>query len=151
MARTPNERIDLSLTEDLVKKACAIVEAGNFRTIAFQRLGISKNTWASWIQRGKKEIREFDAGKRDKLTVKATLVRELDAAEARCHQRLLQDVVDSEDPRVKTWFLERRYGKLYSRNPNAHVDDETGTEVKLDANQVLAEKLGQLLGALNED
>ena len=39
----------------------------------------------------------------------------------------------------------RRYNKLYSKNPNAHVDDETGEESKVDALEILAEKLRTLL------
>ncbi len=145
MARTSNERIDLSLTDELVKKACDIVEAGNFRYIAAQRLGIPRNTWASWLTRGRKELKEHTAGDRDRLTVKASLVVELDKAEARCHQRILQDVVDSDNVQAKMWFLERRYNKLYSKNPNARIDDESGEEIELNAAQILAEKLAQFL------
>ena len=145
MARTSNERIDLTLTDELVDKACAIVEAGNFRYIAAQRLGISRTTWISWLARGRRELKEAEEGKRDRLTVKASLVVKLDAAEARCHQRILQDVVDSDNVQAKMWFLERRYNKLYSKNPNARIDDESGEEVELDASQILAEKLLQFL------
>ena len=147
---TQHESINLSLTEETVAAACAIVEAGNFRYIAAQRLGIPRNTWSSWLTRGRKELREHADGKRDKLTVKATLVLELDKAEARCHQRLLQDVVESENVQAKMWFLERRYNKLYSKNPNARIDDDTGEEVEVSATDILAEKLAQLLDATEE-
>ncbi len=63
----------------------------------------------------------------------------------RCHQLLLQDVIGSDSVQAKQWFLERRYNKLYSKNPNAHVDDETGEESKVDALEILAEKLRTLL------
>ena len=142
---TQKESLNLSLTDDLVAKACAIVEAGNFRYVAAQRLGIPASTWNSWLHRGKKELREFAADKRDDLTVKATFVRELDKAEARCHQRLLQDVVESDSIQAKQWFLERRYNKLYSKNPNVNFDDETGETTKVDAFEVLAEKLRTLM------
>ena len=142
---TYNEAFNLSLTEDIVAEACRIVEAGNYRRIAAKRLGIPLNTWNSWLQKGKKEMREYAAGKRTHVTVKATLVRELDKAEARCHQLLLQDVIGSDSVQAKQWFLERRYNKLYSKNPNAHVDDETGEEAKVDALEILAEKLRTLL------
>lgn len=142
---TPQEAVNLSLTDDLVREACRIVEAGNFRYVAAQRLGVPASTWNSWLHRGKKELREFASGKRDHVTVKATLVRELDKAEARCHQRLLQDVVESDSVQAKQWFLERRYNKLYSRNPNARIDDETGEETKVDALEILADKLRTLM------
>jgi len=43
------------------------------------------------------------------------------------------------------WFLERRWNKLYSRNPNAVIDDETGETIKRDMVAQLAEKLAQFV------
>jgi hypothetical protein len=142
---TQMESLNLSLTDDLVREACKIVEAGNFRKVAAQRLGVPMSTWNSWLQRGKKELREFSSGKRTSVTVKASFVRELDKAEGRCHARLLQDVISSDSIQAKQWFLERRYNKLYSKNPNAHIDDETGEESKVDALEILADKLRTLM------
>jgi hypothetical protein len=144
---TQMESLNLSLTDDILREACQIVEAGNFRYVAAQRLGVPASTWNSWLHRGKKELREYASGKRDHVTVKASFVRELDKAEARCHQRLLQDVITSDSIQAKQWFLERRYNKLYSKNPNARIDDETGEETKVDALEILADKLRTLMDA----
>lgn len=143
---TYSERVDLTLTPEMVKKVCAIVARGNFRYVAFQEVGVQRSTWAAWVTKGRKELREFAEGKRDKLTIKATLVVELDRAEAKAHTRILKDVVESDDPRLKMDFLKARYNKLYSRNPNAHVDDEDGTETQVDALELLADKLRSLMG-----
>lgn len=143
--KTYAERIDLTLTDEMVAEACAIVERGNFRYVAAQRLGVSHGTWASWLERGRKELREHTSGKRDTLTVKAKLVVELERAEAQCHERLLQDVLEADDPRLKMDFLKARYGKLYSRNPNARIDDETGEKVKIEIAEILADKLSQFM------
>lgn len=146
--KTYSERIDLGLTDAIVEKACAIVAAGNFRYVAAQRLGVPKGTWQGWLTRGRKELAEYAEGKRErkKLTVKAKLVTELEKAEGECHSRLLQDVLDSNSIQAKQWFLERRYNKLYSTNPNAHIDDETGETETFDAAAILAEKLRQFMG-----
>jgi uncharacterized protein (DUF2384 family) len=113
--------------------------------MAAAKMGIPIQTFNGWSVRGKKELRDHAAGRRKTLTIKADLVQARDAAEARCHEKILLDVVTSDSIQAKQWFLERRWNKLYSRNPNARIDDETGAEVKVDALDLLAEKLRGLM------
>lgn len=136
----------LQLTADMVDEMARIVRGGNFRYVAAQRLGVPTRTLQSWLLRGRKEIRRFEEGRVDEsdLTLKAALVWALDEAEALAHQDILADVVHSESVQAKMWFLERRYNKLYSRNPNAVVDDEHQDTYKVDAVQLLAERLKEL-------
>ena len=143
--RKIKDRFDLGIDADLVKKLSKIVEAGNFRYVAIQRLGISQNTFADWIRKGKKELRDFEAGRRDWVSTRAILVEELEKAEGKCHARILQDIVSSDNLNAKMWFLERRYNKMYTKNPNAKIDDESGETIKIDAASLLAEKLSQLM------
>ena len=147
---TRSEALNLTLNPEIVKEAARIVGDGNFRYMAAQELGIPLSTFQRWIYEGRREIREFGEGKRDKLTVKADLVFAMEKSEAKAHKRLLADVVGSEDVKAKIWFLERRWNKMYSRNPNAHIDPETLEEEKKSGAQVLAEKLSQLLEAVEE-
>ena len=148
--RKIKDRFDLDLDMDKIKKICRIVEAGNFRYVACQRLGISLNTFSNWIQNGKKDLREFEAGRRDYITTRVLLIEELEKAEGKCHSRLLHDIVSSDNLTAKMWFLERRWNKLYNKNPNAKIDDETGETIKIDATAILADRLSQLLEGSKE-
>jgi len=129
----------LTLTDRVIEEAAAIVGAGNFRYVAFQRLGIPVATFQAWIRKGLKARREGVDN------IQAKLVRALDMAEGECHAQLLQDVLSADDPRLKMDFLRARYNKLYSNNPNAHLDDETGEMIKREAAEILAEKLSRFL------
>ena len=129
----------LTLTDRVIEEAAAIVGAGNFRYVAFQRLGIPVATFQAWIRKGLKDRRDGSDSKQ------ADLVRALDMAEGECHAQLLQDVLSADDPRLKMDFLRARYNKLYSNNPNAHLDDETGEMIKREAAEILAEKLSRFL------
>ena len=135
----------LSLTEKTLNEACDIVRAGNFRKIAASRLGVPLATWASWLRRGRSELEDFTKGKCKSLGLKGRLIVELDRAEAEAHQDMLTDVVKNGSPELKLKFLRLRYGKLYSANPNAHLDDETGEEIKRTAADILAEKLAAFI------
>lgn len=140
----PKRGRKLTLTSDKIDRIVEIVERGNFRYVVQQRLGISPRTFSSWVERGKKERLKVEDGEQDP-TVFTELVTRLEEAEAKVHQRLLQDVIEAEDPKCKMWFLERRWNKLYSRNPNAVIDDETGETIKRDMVAQLAEKLAQFV------
>lgn len=134
------------LTDELIRDACAIIRDGNFRTIAFARLGIPTYTWSSWVKRGNHELKDVAAGRKKEsdLTLKAKMCLELNAAEAECHEELLLDVLSNGSPELKMKFLQRRYGKLYSNNPNA-IEDESGEEVQRSAVDILAEKLANFV------
>ena len=85
MGKPHKQHINLSLTEDIIREACEIVGAGNFRYVAAGRLGIPLKTWNSWVKRGKNELEDYRSGNREELTLKAQFVTELEQAEARCH------------------------------------------------------------------
>ncbi len=130
------------LTEELIEALADIVRAGNFRYIASQRMGVPITTFRQWLVRGRKERA---AGKE---TLQVKLLIALDKAEAECHQTLLQDVLSAEGPgaeRLKMDFLKARYNKLYSKNPNAHLDDGTMEETKVDALELIADRLRTLM------
>ncbi len=144
-ARKIKDRFDLDITPELIRKMARIVEAGNFRYVACQRMGISQNTFSTWIRKGNKERREYEAGRQDWVSSRVLLIEALEEAEGKCHSRLLQDIVSSDNLTAKMWYLERRYNKMYSKNPNAKIDDESGETIKIDATAILAERLSQLI------
>ena len=134
----------LTLTQELVDQLAEIVGKGNFRYVARGRCGIPEKTFENWLSRGRKELRELQAGRRKSVTLKADLVMALDKAENEIHSQIIEDVLASDNLKIKVEYLYRRYGKLYSKNPNAH-DDDTGETVSVDPLELLAEKLGQFL------
>jgi transposase-like protein len=133
----PGRKPRRALTPQLITEAAEFIGQGNFRYVAAQRLGVNQNTFQSWIQTGKKHI-EIE---RDSLEAK--LAYEVERAEAECHSRILSNVLASDDVKLQLEFLRLRYNKLYSKNPNAHHDDETGTTEKVDVAALLLEKLSQ--------
>ena len=114
--------------------------------VARQRLGVSVSTYDKWIKSGRKQIREVESGKRKSLLLQGKLLIALDEAEGFVHGQMVEDILEKGSIQARQWYLERRFNKLYSRNPAAHLDDETGKEVKIDATALLAEKLKVLLG-----
>ena len=141
-----------TLTEELIQEACAIIRDGNFRTIAFGKLGIPTYTWSSWVKKGNHELKDLAAEKitEEDLSLMAMMCLELNKAEAECHEELLLDVLHSGSPELKMKFLQRRYGKLYSANPNA-IEDESGEEVQRSAMDILAEKLANFVVDAEEE
>lgn len=137
-------RIDTKLTEKIIQDLYDIVRRGNFRYVACQRLGITRGTYTNWTQTGRKQLREFEKGERTYLSLPAKLVLKLDEAEGYVHGEMVEDILEQGSIQARQWFLERRFNKLYSRNPNAHTDDETGEEVTIDPIALLAERLKEL-------
>ena len=147
----------LSLTPKLIGQVCKTIARGNFRYVAFGLEGISKGTWSSWVKRGQKELRKLEAGTlKTDPSLKVDLIRALIKAEARMQCELLENVLEcgkNEDEwrhKDRQWkFLLRRFPKEFSRNPNAHTDDEYGDETfeepKIDASALLASKIQELL------
>ena len=135
------------ITREIVEAAGMLVRSGNFRYVARQSLGLPGNIWENWILRGNREIDNYCAGKRQTVTLYGLFVVELDHAEADVHAKIVRDIMAPDTPiNAKLWYLERRYNKLYSRNPNAHIDDESGKTIEIDVEQVLIERLQALIG-----
>lgn len=136
------------LTKDVMDKFVKIVGEGNFRQTACQMLGIKRWTYCSWIAAGNKQLRDYADGKRKNILIQGQFVQALEKAEAEAHISVLKDVKNSSDVKAKMWYLSRRYNKQYSLNPNAHLDDETGEEVKADTGMAIFERL---VAALKEE
>lgn len=129
------------LSQKIIDEMCAIVRKGNFRTVARQRLGISTSTYDDWVQSGKRQIREVERGERKNLLLQGKLVLALDEAEGIVHGQMVEDILEHGSIQARQWYLVRRFNKLYSLNPNAHIDDETGRTEKADSGAALLERL----------
>jgi hypothetical protein len=130
------------LTEELILQVCGSIRNGNFRTIAFDRYGIPRGTWAGWIDAGHKQLREHAAGERkdEDMDRRAKLCLALNKVEAELHDELIVDVLENGSPELVMKFMRYRWNKLYNNNPNA-TDDATGEDVKRNALDILIGKL----------
>jgi len=132
------------LDDELIEKVFNLIRAGNFRYIAAAACGVNIGTWQKWIRVGSAQIREHAESGSD-LHKEAHLVRAIEKAEADTHNDIIQDVLLGDNMQAKLWYLERRYNKLYNKNPNSRIDDESGETIKLDAASIIAERLRQFI------
>lgn len=139
------------LSHRLIDALCRTVERGNFRYVACQRAGVSWRRYTYWMELAAKERRQRDDGKlKGKPSMYVHLLERLEQSEGEVHAQCVEDVLDSDDARLKMEYLKLRFSKLYSKNPNS-VDDETGRETKIDARELLRERLLAILGPPSED
>jgi hypothetical protein len=133
----------LTLTPAIITKVCRVVALGNFRYVAFGNLGIHRNTWRRWLDEGKKQVASYDPERG--LPPQGRLLIELEKAEANAHEDIIKNVLTKGSPETQLKFLRMRYNKLYTRNPNATVDDESGAENKRTAEDIIRDKLIQFM------
>jgi hypothetical protein len=118
---------NLALTEDIIKNAARLARYGNFKQDIRASLKIPKGTWTSWMQRGKKELKEQSAGLRDKVSLKAKLVLELEAAETEAKNGIFKEIIESDDLDLKFKFITKRFARQFN-DISTYIDDETGEE-----------------------
>ena len=118
---------NLALTEEIIRNAARLARYGNFKQDIRASLKIPKGTWTSWMQRGRKELKEQSAGLRDKVSLKAKLVLELEAAETEAKNGVFKEILESEDLDLKFKFITKRFGRQFN-DTSTYIDDETGEE-----------------------
>jgi len=141
--RAYNQSPACKLTQKILDDFCEIVRQGNFRYVACQRLGISVSMYKNWMESGRRQIRDMEAGERPNLLLQGKLLIGLNEAEGFVHGEMVEDILQSGSISARQWYLERRFNKLYSTNPNAHTDDESGETV--DAVELLRDRLKTIL------
>lgn len=144
--RKPVGRGAVRLTSDMVERFCDEIRKGNYLEVAAHRLGFTKGQMYKWRHRGRKELEELEKGERESVTLCAVLTAEADRASADLHDALIQDVLACDDPKLKFEFMRRRWSKIYSGNPNAVEDPDTGETQQVDVAAMLLEKLSALRG-----
>lgn len=135
------------------ERACKILATGTFRETTRKRLGIPPSLWARWIQDGKRERAELLEGVREELGPCGVFLEEIEKVEGAAHDRILNQGVITAGPEAQRWFLKVRYPELYSGTPARGImDDDSGELVKVDARELLKEKLRALLeGVADKD
>jgi len=147
-------RLTLALVEEFV----AGVRRGNFRETSAHALGVGKAQIYRWLAVGRKYDEEHgEASVPDKKQFESSrayscwyLYHHTILAEGWMHGYLIHDLLSSDSIPAKIWFLKHRFNRLYSNNPNAWVDDETGDVSKIDAPAVILDRLLALLDRTRE-
>ncbi len=135
--------VNRTLCEDLIAEFAASMAKGNFNQISYKRAGISQGQFYSWMRKGKKDHDRFERGLEEKLSLEGQLMVVLGVAEGAIHTALLEDILSCDDPKLKLEFMRLRWPHLYSKNPSAHIDDDTGKEEKVSGFDVLVRKLSE--------
>ncbi len=126
---------------------------GNYRKVAFAFYGISVNTWSKWVAIGNAYINGSQPQRGvspEHGAMCVDLVRRLNQCEAQLEDRLIFDI-SSGSNEDKKWYLRHRHNARYNNNPRARFDDEAGTEYKIDAHELLTERLATLLARAHVD
>src|SRR5689334_12329926 len=82
------------------------LRSGNYRDVASEAAGISKNTLAGWLTRG---WREDDGPYREFLVA-------LMEAERDAETRAVKYIAEHADPKNRQWWLERKYPQRWSKD-----------------------------------
>lgn len=139
---------NLALTEEIIRNAARLAKYGNFRSDIYKALKIPRGTFDAWITRGKKELKEHAAGVRDKVSLKAKLLLELEAAEAQAKNGVFEQILESDDLDLKFKFITKRFGRQF--NDMRYIDDDTG-EVKEQQQSAIDSIASKLLNFLDDE
>jgi hypothetical protein len=76
--------ITLTLNSNMIEEAAEMANKGLFARQIAAALGVPHNTYKSWLERGREELRQYvDGGrKKNQLTLKSTLVLAVEKADA---------------------------------------------------------------------
>ena len=150
MAKAPKIPPNVTLTMKLIDDMCEILVDGNFRVVAAQQFGISRHTMNKWIRIGKKQLEEFDDGKRPwpDVDIRGIFVQRMGIAESSFEKQAVKDILRDGSPEVKLKFLQLTRNRRYTMNQNAIEDPETGEVTKIDPKALLEERLAGLLNKL---
>lgn len=152
MARGPKVPPQVTLTMKIVDGMCKILDKGCFRIVAAQQFGISRHTMNQWIRVGKKQLLEFDEGKRPwpDVDIRGVFVQKMGIAESSFEQRAVTRIIDDGTPSDLLKFLQLTKNRRYTMNPNAIEDPETGEVTMLDPKALLEERMAELLSKLDK-
>lgn len=126
----------LKLNRELIEKAYRYVAAGNYIETVCVYLGISKNTWYTWLKKGEKQrqgiYRDFyDAIKK---------------AEAEAEMRNVAIIQEAarDTWQAAAWFLERKYPERWGKR------ETTIEDIQKKQNEML-ERISKIVEALKDE
>jgi hypothetical protein len=136
----------LAITEELISRASDIIrEIGATRRAAARHVGVSENTFKSWLREAA-DLKDDDDPRRRLLFAVELAEGDAEMALTRAYFAGAQA-----DPQVAQRFLERRFSKgdeKWARTEHLSVTDGDAAPMEMtDARKLLADKLDKLLGA----
>lgn len=112
----------VKLTEERIKTASRLIELGNTVKNIYGALGISKQTWYNWLDKGKKA----------KSGIYKKFYEEVEAAESRAEARFVTMISKAaeENWQAAAWWLERKYPERWGRKDKVDLSaDKDGFKV----------------------
>lgn len=111
------------LTPGLQATLVEFIDAGNYRCVAAQAVGVGERTLRDWMKRGEDEPDSIYADFR----------REVLEAEAAAERRMVAIVVmaAAEDPKHAQWYLERKFHQRWGRKDKYEHTGEAGGPVQI--------------------
>jgi len=151
--RQPINALSRFLTIEIVDDFTAKIRRGNFRYLAAQSIGFDHRQIYRWLKIGQNYDEDHPDSRPDREAFDQAdheykcwhLYVETIKAEGLMHDQAMMDILMSDNAAIKMRFLERRFNRLYSNNPNAWVDDSDGSVTKIDGSTVLAERIAAML------
>lgn len=159
MSRTASK-----LTDRLIEEVEAQVAMGNFRSVAFARLRVSRNTWKHWVGIGRAVHRDPEGrpppGTSEDMAERCSrLVTTLEQAEGQCQYNglndlrfvvstIMQDPKATHSDRLQAVKMEQDFQRQRFSANWAHTrsnDDETGETVEVDAVAVFRDLLTKVV------
>ncbi|MGB4715514.1 MAG: helix-turn-helix domain-containing protein [Defluviitoga tunisiensis] len=118
----------VKLTEEKIKTAVRLAEHGNTIKNIYGALGISKQTWYNWLDRGKKA----------KSGIYRKFYEEIEAAESRAEARFVTIISKAaeEEWQAAAWWLERKYPERWGKKDRFAFEGDEGMKIvikKVDA------------------
>lgn len=116
------------LTEEKIQLASKLIGAGNTIQTIYGALGISKQTWYNWLNKGEKA----------KSGIYRELWEEVQKAESRAETRYVTIIAQAaeENWQAAAWMLERKYPERWSKKDRFAFEGDEGMKIvikKVDA------------------
>ncbi len=116
------------LTEEKIQLASKLIGAGNTIQTIFGALGISKQTWYNWLNKGEKA----------KSGIYRELWEEVQKAESRAETRYVTIIAQAaeENWQAAAWMLERKYPERWGKKDRFAFEGDEGMKIvikKVDA------------------
>ena len=114
------------LTEELIKEAARLIEAGNYQKHVAQALGIAEETWYRWLREGEASDNPDD--------LKRQFYESVKKAEANAIARnvaLIQRAAQEGNWQAAAWWLERKFPSEWGKKDKLDIGADDGLRIEI--------------------
>ena len=114
------------LTEELIKEAARLIEAGNYQKHVAQALGVDESTWYRWLREGEQSEDEND--------LKYKFYQSIKKAEAKAVARnvaLIQRAAQEGNWQAAAWWLERKFPAEWGKRDKLDIGADDGLRIEI--------------------